>query len=148
MKKILFGLLLSSLVFVSFVSKTSADENHIEVELEQEADGLNSKRNYSGGSGSIGGNGGSYYKYFVVTGWVQRSNGITLSISPTRYLAQGNRQVGEDAFRVLLDFHGKDKYWKNTASMKKQFLCHMKAGLFKTPWNIEPWRTNSGWNCN
>lgn len=35
--------------------------------------------------------------------------------------------------------------YQNSSSMKNQFICHWDlAGIIKTPWNIEPSRTDKG----
>ena len=54
----------------------------------------------------------------------------------------------ESAFSDLYEKHKNGYQWKNTESMKKQFICHVYKVFFKFEWNIEPWRVKVGILCN
>lgn len=95
---------------------------------------------------------GGYSSYFKSnTGWVQRSDGVTLSCHyyPSSMYVSGdipNARAARfaTAFRLLKERHSSSPHWKNTASMEAQFLCHaFTIGAAKNPWNIEPWRTEA-----
>ncbi|MGT2715478.1 DUF2599 domain-containing protein [Streptococcus respiraculi] len=85
------------------------------------------------------------------TGWVKRSDGITLScyFYPAAMFIGGENPNAKaanfsNAFRLLKARHSSSPNWKNTASMEVQFLCHaFTIGRLKNPWNIEPWRTDT-----
>ncbi|MGT2756962.1 DUF2599 domain-containing protein [Streptococcus ovuberis] len=97
----------------------------------------------------------TYSDYFNSnTGWVSRSDGITLSChynSSAMFINSDNPNARaanySNAFRLLKDRHSSSPHWKNTASMEAQFLCHaFTIANFKNPWNIEPWRTETNLN--
>lgn len=94
----------------------------------------------------------TYNHYFKSnTGWVNRSDGITLSCHyyPDAMFLLGNNPNAQaanvtNAFNLLKARHSSSSYWKNTGSMEAQFHCHaLTIGKLKNPWNIEPWRTDS-----
>ena len=47
---------------------------------------------------------------------------------------------------VYNKFYTDTAHWKNTAGLKDQYLCHYNYTQNKSPWNIEPWRPNVGYN--
>lgn len=98
--------------------------------------------------------GGSYSHYFKSnTGWIQRSDGITLSChynaSAMFPKVNNGNELGANisiAFRRLKERHSSSLYWENTTSLELQFHCHaLTIGQWKNPWNIEPWRTSTDW---
>lgn len=95
----------------------------------------------------------TYSGYFKKVEWITRNGVISLSITPTNKLyasTYNNANVlsahAAEAWRLLYARHSSDTRWRNTASMEAQFHCHViYAGGAKTPWNIEPSRTESNW---
>ncbi|MHC5268342.1 DUF2599 domain-containing protein [Enterococcus sp. LJL98] len=92
----------------------------------------------------------TYSSYFNSSSWITRDGKKSLSISPKTILTTTNGSPNaesakrNDSWNKLLDKHSKDSNWKNTSSMKSQYICHIDfAGWWKTPWNIEPWRTGT-----
>ena len=95
----------------------------------------------------------TFNDYFSSCQWINRNGVISLSIQPTsKLLSSGNvngnvlAARASRAFTLLKNKYSSSSYWKNTASMEAQFHCHvLAAGGMKTPWNIEPHRTESNW---
>lgn len=87
---------------------------------------------------------GEIYKAcFSKVSWLKRSDGWTLSVTP-KY----GPYSGDQGFAALYWKHGKDAQWnyRNKSSMANQFYCHRDiAGHWKTPWNIEPWKSDKGY---
>lgn len=92
----------------------------------------------------------SYSHYFSSSKWITRTDGISLSIQPKSTLTAGTSNPNYGAIRAsdswnrIVEKHSKDSKWKNTSSMKSQYICHYNnAKSFKTPWNLEPRRTGT-----
>ncbi|MEF7658637.1 DUF2599 domain-containing protein [Bacillus thuringiensis] len=91
----------------------------------------------------------SYNEYFSKVEWITRNGVVSLSITPKSSLTSvsGNVQMARafHSFSLLKEKFGSDKRWKNADSLSAQYHCHvLYAGSVKTPWNIEPHRTESG----
>lgn len=89
----------------------------------------------------------TYSQYFSSASWITRSGMISLSVQPKNLVlkASGSPNVTAairtDSFNKLQARHSGDSKWKNTSSMRNQYLCHVDlAQRFKTPWNLEPHR--------
>lgn len=95
-----------------------------------------------------GGGGGGYASYFSKVEWILRDNGWALSLTPIKAIFKY-----DDAWnRVRLAFKDSTQ-WKNSgnstvdSSMYNQYVCHYKiAGTIKTPWNLEPWKPDKGYD--
>lgn len=80
--------------------------------------------------------------FFLSGTWITRSGVVSLSLKP-RKGGIGN-EGDERTWKTVYDkFHnaGQRTRYKNNgvdASMKKQYMCHFKYGMVKTPWNLEP----------
>ena len=107
--------------------------------------------------------------YFSSISWIERggSHGRSLSLTPTkklrisgafRYTGPFNyivsNAIAKDSWNKVSNKYKKHTYWKNTAGMKKQYLCHFRYAFGKDRFNLEPSRpnvsqtaTNSAW-CN
>lgn len=92
---------------------------------------------------------GTYNDYFEYSKWYADDRGDApeneyyLSVMPKSNSMWQEPNGAENAWNRLYYMHGQSSHWYNTASMEKQFLCHAHfAGGWKTPWNLEPWRTN------
>lgn len=92
----------------------------------------------------------TYSSYFNSSSWITREGKKSLSISPKSILTTTNGSPNaesakrNDSWNKLFDKHSKDSNWKNTSSMKSQYICHIDfARWWKAPWNIEPWRTGT-----
>lgn len=93
----------------------------------------------------------TFNDYFKSVKWIQRNNEISLSIQPNSLLLSSDCSSGNllmaraaHAFRLLSQRYSRDPRWRNEASLSAQFHCHVIfAGGAKTPWNIEPHRTES-----
>lgn len=91
-----------------------------------------------------------YASYFTKSIWVDRNDGVTLSVYYKDYIFDNGRnqnvtmaKAGK-AWSALKNKHQNDSKWDNTDSMEAQFHCHaVTIGKLKNPWNIEPWRTES-----
>lgn len=90
--------------------------------------------------------------YYSSSKWVNRSDGITLSLNPKKNAWQkpSNPIVEAHLYKyrweVVYNKHKGSSNWDNTASMRAQLHCHADiAKGIKTPWNIEPWRTTSNY---
>lgn len=89
--------------------------------------------------------------YFESVRWITRDGVVSLSIQPTYLLTSAANPNGNilmarafHAFSWLEDRFSSDYRWDHTDSMAAQFHCHvLLAGDFKTPWKIEPFRTES-----
>lgn len=94
---------------------------------------------------------GSFSDYFTKVEWIDRNGEISLSIYPKDILFGKNYDNPNQfmahvdyAFSLIKDKFSSSSYWDNGESMYAQFHCHaMFAGDSKTPWNIEPWRTET-----
>lgn len=89
--------------------------------------------------------------YYSSSKWITRSGKVSLSLQPKKPAYADSPPIvvahlKKYRWKVVYDKHHKDSKWKNTASMKAQLHCHadFPKGL-KTPWNIEPWRTETNY---
>lgn len=93
----------------------------------------------------------TFNDYFKSVRWITRDGVVSLSIQPAYLLTRAANPNGNvlmarasHAFSLLEDRFSGDYRWDHTDSMEAQFHCHvLLAGDFKTPWNIEPFRTES-----
>lgn len=82
--------------------------------------------------------------FFNSVAWVNRSDGITLSLDPTDDV-RSNPSLFGPAWSLLVTYCGSDSYWANEQVMHWQFDCHANFASTKERWNIEPWRTASNY---
>lgn len=90
----------------------------------------------------------NFYTYF--NGYIERLDygapGCTsLGLYPkdwrTQWLSASEKEVRWNAVLYISSFW---RYWKNTSSMKAQFMCHLNLAIFTDPeWNLEPDRTGT-----
>lgn len=92
----------------------------------------------------------TYSDYFTSAKWITRDKEISLSVYPKTtsplITSHGNVQMvhATRAFSHLKSKWSGSSKWKNTKAMEAQFHCHvMGAGKMKTPWNLEPHRTET-----
>lgn len=93
----------------------------------------------------------SFSDYFTSSKWITRDGVVSLSVTPKSSgplikAPNGNARMvaASKAWTILYNKHKGSSNWKNTASMKAQFECHVTmAQSFKTPWNLEPHRTTT-----
>ncbi|TYR81125.1 DUF2599 domain-containing protein [Priestia megaterium] len=90
--------------------------------------------------------------YYSSSGWITRTEGISLSLYPKApaYQKSSNpiaqAQLEKYRWEVVYNKYKNDKRWKNTNSMKGQLRCHAEVAKgVKTPWNIEPYRTTTNY---
>lgn len=92
-------------------------------------------------------------KYFEKIKWITRDGVVSLSIYPTyefsgktygySYLAA----MAEESWGIIVRNYSSSSNWKNTLSLKQQYRCHVHyARNAKTPWNIEPHRTETNFD--
>lgn len=94
----------------------------------------------------------TYSDYFSSVQWISRDGAISLSIYPkailTTSLPAGNlgyAHIG-NSYNKLYARHQNDGNWYNSSGMSNQYICHAQwAGGYKTPWNLEPWRSDPGY---
>lgn len=92
-------------------------------------------------------------KYFNWIKWIKRSGVVSLSISPTTgkggFLGITNSSVYaaavDESWGIVYRNWSNSSKWKNTKSMQMQYICHTQFAKFKTPWNIEPHRTETNY---
>ena len=92
----------------------------------------------------------SFYDFFEDGYWEKRDDGWTLKLFPKselRWSYISNRGANR-AWQYIKAKFSYDFQWDNTESMRKQFMCHVHKAPLKKSWNIEPWRTDPGFNCN
>ncbi|MEC1177020.1 DUF2599 domain-containing protein [Metasolibacillus meyeri] len=92
----------------------------------------------------------TYNEYFSKVEWITRGGTVSLSITPKTTLtnvSNANVKMAR-AFHSFSLLEGKfksDSRWKNGGSLSAQYHCHvLAAGQLKTPWYIEPHRTETG----
>lgn len=96
-----------------------------------------------------------FYTYFRSGSWIKRNGIWSLSVMP-RSGGIGNYGVSRTWSPVYAKFNGSSQWVKYksrgaNASMYKQYKCHFKYGMLKTPWNLEPHKRTSevSWlTCN
>lgn len=87
--------------------------------------------------------------YFTKIEWIDRGGVISLSLYPSEYLLDnpnGNVAMAKasTAWGLVEDEYSSDSKWDNGKSLEAQFHCHAAAARgFKTPWNLEPHRTET-----
>lgn len=97
----------------------------------------------------------TYNEYFTNVRWIVRDGITSLSITPNKKMFDAsNANVlmarAFHSFSLLEDRFSSDYRWRNGASLSAQYHCHVIfAGMKKTPWNLEPHRTESNpWSWN
>ncbi|WP_107841760.1 DUF2599 domain-containing protein [Metasolibacillus meyeri] len=91
----------------------------------------------------------TYDEYFSKVEWRTRNGVVSLSITPKSSLTSvsGNVLMARafHSFSLLEAKYKSDSRWKNGGSLSAQYHCHvLAAGALKTPWNLEPHRTETG----
>ncbi len=92
----------------------------------------------------------TYDEYFSKVEWITRNGVVSLSITPKSTLTNVNNANALMArafhsFSLLEKKFKSDSRWKNGGSLSAQYHCHvLAAGAAKTPWNLEPHRTETG----
>ena len=92
----------------------------------------------------------TYDEYFSKVEWITRNGVVSLSITPKSTLTNvdnANVLMGRafHSFSLIENKFKSDSRWKNGGSLSAQYHCHvLAAGSAKTPWNIEPHRTETG----
>lgn len=83
----------------------------------------------------------SYREYFKSGRWINREM-WALSLNPKKVPTTSRQKAV--AWDSVTYKHSDDRNWnyRNINIMKEQFLCHVRYGLAKTPWNIEPDKTS------
>lgn len=93
-----------------------------------------------------------FSQYYSSSKWITRNGKVSLSLQPKKPAYQeppgmAGAHLQKYRWEVVKNKHSKDSKWKNTASMKAQLNCHADyPKKFKTPWNIEPWRTETNYH--
>lgn len=89
-------------------------------------------------------------KYFEKIRWITRNGVVSLSIYPTWAFSSKNYgysyliAMAEESWGIIVRNYSSNSKWKNTLSLKQQYKCHvLYARNAKTPWNIEPHRTET-----
>ncbi|MBD3689126.1 DUF2599 domain-containing protein [Nanchangia anserum] len=98
---------------------------------------------------------GTFGTYFQYGKWINRGGVVSLSLMP-KSGGIGNYGSVQTWNAVYQKFHLASQWTRHRAtgvdaSMKKQYLCHFKYGMLKTPWNLEPHKKAadvSSINCN
>jgi len=92
----------------------------------------------------------SYSLYFSSGQWINRNGVISLSMTPIFGYHWQDASSYDLSWNALYNRHVYSSYWQNTSSMRKQYICHVNsAGGWKTPWNLEPSKTNvNPFTCN
>ncbi|MCR0203060.1 DUF2599 domain-containing protein [[Clostridium] innocuum] len=90
----------------------------------------------------------SSFKYFKSISWIQRSDGLSLSVMPKSPFTISKESAWAEIYKFI-QYHPMYTGVKNSTkqtSMYNQFVCHADfAKGFKTPWNLEPWRKDKGY---
>lgn len=87
--------------------------------------------------------------YFTDGYWLTRSDGLTLELKPyytNLYAATtlpNNVTRADDSWSTVYNKFYTHTNWKNTASMKSQYMCHYDLSVGTDAWNLEPWRTGT-----
>ncbi|MCT9819294.1 DUF2599 domain-containing protein [Microbacterium sp. W1N] len=83
----------------------------------------------------------SFSSFFQSGAWITRDGMLSLSLMP-RAGGIGNEGGTRTWTTVYNTFSGSPNWWNHshnvTASMSKQYNCHFRFGMVKTPWNLEP----------
>ena len=88
-------------------------------------------------------------KYFDSIKWINRDGMISLSIKPSKDFrnlpvdSSKRSALLEESWQIILRNYSSDSKWKNTTSMKGQYICHASYANSKSAWNIEPDRTET-----
>lgn len=92
----------------------------------------------------------TYSDYFSSVSWITRDGVISLSVTPKTntplITANGNIKMAHAhrSYSLLKSKWSSSSKWKNSGAMEAQYHCHvMGAGKYKTPWNLEPHRTET-----
>ena len=77
------------------------------------------------------------YTYFNSMSWINRDDGINLSLNPksTTRATYANAMNG---WNEVVAYRSDDSNWYNAASLKGQYQCHFWFANTKTYWNISP----------
>lgn len=89
--------------------------------------------------------------YYIETGWFDRGEYMSLQFMPRECMFDRNcDDVYQWMARCIRGYllakqkYSGDELWKNEASLIPQYQCHaLYAGSKKTPWYIEPHRTET-----
>ncbi|CDO03088.1 hypothetical protein BN988_01588 [Oceanobacillus picturae] len=93
-----------------------------------------------------------FSQYYSSSKWITRSGVVSLSLQPKKPAydeppGMAGAHLLKYRWKVVYDKHKNSSKWKNTASMKAQLNCHADyPKKFKTPWNIEPHRTETNYH--
>lgn len=92
----------------------------------------------------------NYAKYFYSTAWINRNGTVSLSINYKKsaiYSSNHNATAANalKAWDAILTKRTRDPQWRNTKAMEMQFHCHVNFASDKSPWNIEPHRTQTNY---
>lgn len=88
-----------------------------------------------------------YSNWFNSSSWITRDEGISLSINHKNWAFAGI-ETGPISWswNTLFSKHQNDAQWKNAQGIKEQYMCHVNFAANKNPWNLEPWRSQVGYN--
>ncbi len=96
-----------------------------------------------------------YDEYFSSVEWIERDGEVSLSITPNSQMYDSDvpnvlMARSFHSFSLLKERFSSDYRWRNEASLEAQYQCHFTfAGMYKVPWNIEPFRTETNaWSWN
>lgn len=90
-------------------------------------------------------------KYFDKIEWINRNGVVSLSIYPSSLFMSFTQNTLyyaaiSESWGIIQRNYSSNSKWKNTKSMEMQYRCHAMYAQFKTPWNIEPHRTETNFN--
>ena len=98
---------------------------------------------------------GEFSWFFRYGKWITRKKVVSLSLMPRSggIGNEGDTRTWNTVYKTFHNHPNWSRYRKNGAdeSMRKQYMCHFKYGMIKTPWNLEPSRKPSdvSWlTCN
>lgn len=141
---LMFGSFVTFVLLFALTTPVFAEEDlKMSLEISDEIEAFNTT---PGGGGTAT---WSHPTYFHSVKWITRNGVVSLSIEPRAYLytaGSGNLAMTRAnlAFTALKNKYQNNSLWKNTRSMEAQFHCHvLAAGSYKTPWNLEPHRTET-----
>jgi hypothetical protein len=100
--------------------------------------------------------------YFYSGSWINRSDGISLSLDPNGsnlyglYTPPGYNSHKDASWASVYNKFYTSSHWKNTFGMQSQYKCHYDYWAFwqgdNPTWDLEPWRGNveANWGnkCN
>lgn len=86
-----------------------------------------------------------FSQWFSSGSWVNRENGICLSLAHTGWAYTGcPTGLITWSWNTVVNKFSSSSHWTNEQGMAEQYQCHVNFATTKNPWNLEPWRPAVG----